>query len=129
MMKSPITIFTLLFTVMFSSTSFADWTKVTEDVDGTTYYVDFERIRKHGGYVYNWMLLDFLKPDTGGHLSSRVYQQIDCGILRGRGLSWTYHKVPMGGSITDPITPEQPKWVYPVPKTAVEIVLKTACSR
>jgi hypothetical protein len=42
----------LTFTVMFSSTSFSGWTKVTESVDGNTFYVDFERIRKHGGYVY-----------------------------------------------------------------------------
>ena len=31
--------------VMFSSTSFAEWTKVGENVDGNTRYVDFERIK------------------------------------------------------------------------------------
>ena len=41
-MKTLLTIFTLVFTVMFSSTSFAGWTKVGENVNGHTYYVDFE---------------------------------------------------------------------------------------
>ena len=45
-MKRTLTIFTLVFTVMFSSASFAGWTKVAESVKGNTFYVDFERIRK-----------------------------------------------------------------------------------
>ena len=39
-MKSLSTIFTLTFTVMFSSTSFGEWTAVGENVDGTIFYVD-----------------------------------------------------------------------------------------
>jgi len=36
---------------------------VTSSGNGAnTTYVDFERIRKHGGYVYWWDLLDRLKP-------------------------------------------------------------------
>jgi hypothetical protein len=102
---------------------------VSNDTSGNTYYVDFERIRKHDGHVYNWMVIDFLKPDANGNLSTRVYQQIDCEILRGRSLSWTYHKVPMGDSMTESVTPEQPKWVYPNPNSSLEIVLKKVCNR
>jgi len=38
-----LTLFTaLVFSLlMFPSTSFADWTKVDESVDGNTFYVDF----------------------------------------------------------------------------------------
>jgi len=59
----------LVFSVMFSSTSFAEWKKVGENVDGDTFYVDFDRIRKHGGYVYFWSLGDLLKPFESGTLS------------------------------------------------------------
>ena len=45
-MKTLLTVFTLVFTLMFSSTSFADWTKVTEDVKRNIYNVDYERIKK-----------------------------------------------------------------------------------
>ena len=62
-MKTVLTIFTLLFTVMIPSTSFAGWTKVDESVSGDTFYVDFERIKKHGGFVYYWNLTDYLEPD------------------------------------------------------------------
>ena len=64
-MKKLTLIFTLLVsTVMFSSPSYSEWTNVGESVEnGTTFYVDFERIRKHGGYVYFLWLSDYLKPD------------------------------------------------------------------
>jgi len=126
-MRKLLILFTLLFSMMmFSSTSFAEWKKLGESVDGDTFYVDFERIRKHGGYTYNWMLTDFSKPDVNGMLSSRVYQQIDCEVFRGRGLSWSYHQERMGKDENE-ITPEKPQWVYPPPNSAVEFVLKSVC--
>ena len=73
-----LTLITLVFTLMFSSTSFAEWTKVGESVKGNTFYVDFERIRKHGGYVYWWDLSDLLEPDKYGGLSAKMYNQGDC---------------------------------------------------
>jgi hypothetical protein len=52
-MKKLTLLTVLIFSLMFSSTSFADWTKVSSSGGGAnTFYVDFERIRKHGGYVY-----------------------------------------------------------------------------
>ena len=48
-MKILLTIFTLAFTLMFSSTSFAEWTEVSKNIRGDTFYVDFERIRKAMG--------------------------------------------------------------------------------
>ena len=43
-MKTLLTISILVFTVMFSSTSFAQWTKVGNNSRGDTFYIDFERI-------------------------------------------------------------------------------------
>jgi len=45
------TLLTVLVLSLLSTPVFADWTKVSENVDGDTFYVDFERIRKHGGYL------------------------------------------------------------------------------
>ena len=39
-MKTLTILLALTFTVMFSSPSFADWKKVSESVDGDTFYVD-----------------------------------------------------------------------------------------
>ena len=74
-MKFLLTIFTLLFTVMFSSTSFADWTKVGESVSGDTVYIDLERIKKYSGFVYYWGLTDYSEPDKWGYLSKKMYIQ------------------------------------------------------
>jgi len=43
---------------MFSSPSYAEWTKVNEDVKRNTYNVDYERIKKVDENVYSWDLTD-----------------------------------------------------------------------
>ena len=130
-MKTLTLIFTLVFTVMFSSTSFAGWTKVSKSVDGSTHYVDFERIRKHGGYVYYWYLSDYLKPIEYGILSNKEYHQGDCKLFRYKWLSLFFHTQPMGGGSGENIpVPEAHKdWKYPTPNSSVETVLKSVCSR
>ena len=127
-MKKLTLIFTLLFsTVMFSSPSYAEWTKVSEGVDGSIFYVDFDRIRKRGGYVYFWELIDYLKPDKQGYLSGKVYQQCDCNLLRFKGLSFSFHKEPMGRGTGETVTPKNPEWIYPPPDSSFEKILKTIC--
>ena len=131
-MKTLLTISTLVFTLMFSSTSFAEWTKMGEDVDsGTTYYVDFERMRKHGGHVYYWELFDFIKPREYGELSTKIYVQGDCKLFRFKSLSYSFHKEPMGGGTGNVITPkgENADWSYISPITVEEIFQKKLCSR
>ena len=77
-MKKLFLIFTLLFsTLMFSTPSYAEWTKVGSNVEGDVFYVDFDRIRKHEGYVYFWELIDYLKPTKFGDLSNKNYLGIN----------------------------------------------------
>ena len=122
-MKTLLTISTLLFTLMFSSTSFADWTKLGAHMSGTTYYVDFDRIRKHDGFVYYWVLGDYLKPQNG-NLSAKVYTQGDCKLFRYKILSVFGHKEPMGAGTGESYQVEE-KWEYPPP----DDFLKSVCSR
>jgi len=44
----------LLFSVMFSFSSYAEWIKVNEDTEGDSYYIDFETVKERDGYVYWW---------------------------------------------------------------------------
>ena len=129
-MKKLTLIFTLLVsTVMFSSTSFAGWTKVSKNVDGDTIYVDFERIRKHGGFVYWWDLTDYLKPKTQGTLSGKIYNQGDCKLFRYKGLSWSFHTQPMGRGTRKTDNNPDKEWNYPSPNSSMETILKSVCSR
>ena len=118
----------LIFSVMFSSTSFAEWTKVGKDVDGDTYYIDFERIRKHGGYVYYWTLSDLLKPTENGNLSYQSYKQGECKLFRYKILSDSVHTEPMGGGTPSEFSKKPEKeWNYPPPNSTNETILKTVC--
>ena len=126
-MKTLLTIFTLVFTLMFSSTSFAEWTKVEISIDGDTFYVDLDRLRKHDGYVYFWSLTDFLKPDEYGDLSGKRYVQGDCGLFRVKVLQYVYHKQPMGRDVGETSEPVNKNWRYPQPDTIGESILKSVC--
>ena len=129
MRKLTLLLTLIFFSVMFSpSTSFAEWEKVSENVYGTT-YVDFERIRKHDGYVYFWYLIDYVKPNEYGNLSDINITQGDCKVFRLKFLSYFPHKEPMG---RDPVPPEEPPerykdWFYPPPDSIVEGLLKIVC--
>ena len=128
-MKTLLTISTLVFTLVFSSSSFAEWTKVTASNDGTM-YVDFERIREHDGYVYYWRLDDHLKPNKYGRLSEELYVQADCKLFRQKFLYVTHHKEPMGRGtpFVSDNTPDK-DWRYPSPNTLAETTLKSVCER
>jgi len=119
----------LIFSLLFSTFSFAEWTEISENVDGNLYYVDFDRIRKHDGYIYYWTLGDFLKP-SNGYLSGAMYNQGDCKLLRHKFLSFSFYKQPMGRGPADIQEPNKTNqgWKYPPPNTVAEATLKSACS-
>ena len=125
-MKNPLTIFTLVFTVMFSSNSFADWTKVDESEIGN-HYVDFNKIKKQDGFVYFWTLLDLLKPDPDGDLSYKNYKQGDCELFRFKSLSFSFHTEPMGGGTGETGNPKSPEWNYPSPNSGDKKTLTLIC--
>ena len=125
-----LTLFTaLVFSLLvFSSTSFADWKRVSENADGYTFYVDFERIRKHGGFVYYWYLTDYLKPNAKGILSGKIYVQSDCKLFRFKYLSASFHKEPMGEGTGQMNNDPDKEWKYPIPNSSMEIILKYVCA-
>ena len=113
----------------FSSTSYAGWTKLGETANGDPFYVDFERIRKNDGYIYWWQMMDLLKPNKFGFLSNKSYKQGDCKLFRYKGLSFSFHKEPMGGGTGEVDNNSDKDWTYPPPDTMDETLLKSVCSR
>ena len=101
---------------------------VNRSTDGyATFYVDFERIRKHDEYVYFWDLTDYLRPEYGD-LSTSVYNQGDCNLFRVKVLSNVFHQQPMGRDVGRTYSPENPEWIYPRPESIQESLLQTVCS-
>ena len=128
-MKTLLTIFTLVFSMMFSSNSFAEWAKVTRSVNGDTFYVDYERIRKHDGFVSFWTLSDFLMPTKWGDFSTETYRQGDCRSFRLRNLRVIQYKQQMGRGSGDVYNPKNIKWHYPLSDSVNETILETVCGR
>lgn len=128
-MNRPTLLTTLILLSMFSSTSFGEWAAVVETLDGNTLYVEFETIKKDGGHVYYWRLTDYLKPNKSGDLSVKSYNEVDCGTpLKWRGLSYLFYSESMGRGSAISTDNEKREWLYPVPGSSGEDILKVVCT-
>ena len=127
-MKKLIIVFTLLFSLTFSTTSFARWTNIIRDHTGTTFYLDVLRIAKNDRYVYFWELIDYLEPTKNGVFSYQVFAQGDCKLIKKRTVSFSSHKEPMGAGNGIPYEPKSSKWIKPSSSSAMEVVVKSACA-
>ncbi len=128
-MKNLFFILTLLFSLIITSVSYAEWTLTAEGKGGgDSYYVDFERIRKVDGYHYFWMLVDLVKPDKDGDLSIKNYRQVDCKLFRFKDLQFEGFKASMGAGSGKSYGIKTKEWSYPTPGSVNEIVLNEVCS-
>ena len=129
-MKKLLLIFTLLFsTVMFSSPSYAEWTKITEGNIGSNeivYFMDFENIKKQGGKVFFWSLASGSKHDHFGNMSNKHYFKVNCSNMAAVMLTGYYYTKPMGKGRHESKTYPH-KWEYPPPNTPINTMMKLAC--
>ena len=127
-MKKITILLVIIFTFLFSTTSWGEWSLVTENEGGNSYY-DKDIVRKSGKYLYFWMLLDFLKP-INGDLSFNSYTQLDCSIFRYKTLKLQSYNKSMGrGIMTTDKTPkgERGELKYPQPESTFEIMFNKIC--
>ncbi len=125
-MKKITILLVIIFTFLFSNTSWGEWSYVTENVGGIKYYYDKERVRKSGKYLYFWELTDYIKPFKE-FLSSTRYVELDCSISRFKWLKFqTYNKSMGEGEQTRDLTPKD-EWRYPKPKSTFEYMYKIIC--
>ena len=116
--------------MMFSSTSYAEWTEIGENVSGATFYVDFENIRKNDSYLYYWQLLDRIKPTEFGDLSTKRLYEVDCNIpRRERSVAATYHTQPMGRGNPSTTDNQTGGWDRYPPSSSGAIIIELVCSR
>ena len=117
----------LLFTLLFSSASYAKWTKVSAS-DSNTYYIDVGKVKKKDGYVYYWELSDYLKLDKWKRMSSKSLMEGDCNIPRkAREIYVNYYSQPMGIGLASMSSSEKQDWHHSVPNSALERMLNFAC--
>jgi hypothetical protein len=128
-MKKITLLATFIFSLAFSTACFADWTKITESINGSEFFMDFQNIRKQGGMVFFWALQNEKKPDKFGNLSNKHYFKVNCSAMGAVMLTGYYYSKPMGrGSHHSKRYPDN-KWQYPPPNTPINTLMKLACRR
>ena len=125
-MKKLTILLVIIFTFLFSTTSLGEWKFGSENVDGDKFYYDKDRVKKSGKFIYFWELIDLLKPDKWGDLSSTTYVQLDCSIFRFKALKYQFYKNSMGEGEMDDYTPPY-EWEYPKPNSTDESVCNFVC--
>ena len=84
-----ITLFSII--LLFSINSFAvSWKKLSENESGSTFYVDVENIKKDNGFVYYWILIDYLKSTEIGTHSDISEYKVNCVDEKQTWLSNTF---------------------------------------
>ena len=92
------------------------------------FYVNFNNIKKHNGFIYFWEFIDLIKPSPNGIFSYKSYYQLDCNIFRMKTLTFTIYKEPMGKGkgYTDN---QERDWEYSDDiETSKNVVMKKVCS-
>ena len=139
-MKKITILLVIIFTFLFSTTSWGEWILVLENDSKGKFYYDKDRVRKSGKFLYVWTLEDYLM--YGGSLigtkSVTEYVQLDCSIFRYKILEYKTYKNKGGeGEINNEggfccytISGEDVvlnKWIYPQRKSEKEILFNKVC--
>ena len=113
----------LLFSILVSFNSFAEWTPVDSNDDVTT-FIDFNTIKKHNEFIYWWNMVESesLEGESG-----KFYVQGDCGISRTKILTMIAYNESMGKEELERETPDNPKWKYLTPDSVAGFLLDISC--
>jgi len=91
------------------------------------FYLDENTIKEHNGYVYYWLMTDYLEPSETGRMSNKMYFQGECGINRIKTLSYIFYNEPMGNGKGDQSKGED-EWDYPDPRGAWANMINYVCN-
>ena len=81
-------IITVILTLLFSSSLFAEWILLESNTSGYDYYYENKLIYKDK-YIYYWQLSNYPKRDEHGDFSAVFFNQLDCQT---RKYKWLYLK-------------------------------------
>ena len=128
-MKKISILVTILFSMIFTFPSYGNWVKVGQSADQQfTYYVDYNKVKKRGDYLFYWELEDYSKPDFD-FLSSLAYRQVDCSQFRFKNLSFIMYASNMGKGDASPVQPRNKGWIYPPPNSVSETSIEKVCKK
>jgi hypothetical protein len=106
----------------------AEWTKIGTSDSGDVFYIDFDTIKKHEGFIYVWKMNDYITPEDDGSISSKVYHKLDCNLNRSMSLQFIFYKESLGKGPGETNSPKNPEWRYAPPGTVLENIITLACN-
>ena len=122
-----ISIFILIYFSFFGSIAFSEMKLVAKNVSGSSFYVDFDSIKKKSGYVYYWSLTDYYQTKSTGTNSIKGFYELDCDLMRYKFLSDHAYSGNMGtGKVKINNTPDK-EWSYNSPGSAGYMVSQKVC--
>ena len=118
----------ILFSLIFSSSSFAEWKKYGNTENGE-YFVETNSIIKESGYIYFWKMIDYSEPivESSNYYSVKVYIKGDCKIKRIKTLSYVFSTGRKGMGQSDQQESVNKNWKYPTPESIDYSLLKKLC--
>ena len=123
-----ISIIILIYFYFFISIASSEMTIVAKSTNKSSFYVDFDSIKKKSGYIYYWGLTDYNKVKSTGTRSIKYFYELDCDLMRYKFLTdhaYTGHKG--NGEVTINNTPDK-EWRYLVPDSAGYFQNQKACN-
>ena len=117
----------ILSILLISGSSWAQWSPVAVDVDGTIFNFDYSTLRKDGEIRKIWTLSNFVEKDPNGVMSSRVRVEYDCKNERHRFLSFKLFSDKNATGVTIDSGDIPSLWKDIAPDTAAWRLMQTAC--
>ena len=123
----------LILLLSLSFNSYGEYTKVNENIDDDSYYIDFRTVKLvDDDYVVWWEMRDLAKSNDG-ELSSQVYYKGDCEQTRTKFLSIFSYTGNMGTGNSQDLSPIYVNledilgWTYPPPDSVTYDNLSIVC--
>ena len=116
-----------IFILIVSTSSWAQWSPVAIDVDGTIFNFDYSTLRKDGDLRKIWTLSNFVEKESNGVVSSRVRMEYDCKNERQRYLSFKLFSEKNATGVVIESGDIPSSWKDIAPDTAAWKLMQTAC--
>jgi hypothetical protein len=117
----------MLLLLIAGSPAWAEWVKVSETDDGSS-YIDPATIRRIGDVRRVWVLQD-LKQSSIGVMSRRALEEFDCKEERRRILTLSSHSGAMASGDVIATDNSPGEWDYLPPNTPGATILGIVCAK
>ena len=127
MMKRLYVAITIIICSLMPLTSVAGWSLVVENIKGSKFFIDFDRVKNHRGLVFFWELANYSRTNEFGISSHIAYYKVDCNQFRYKGITISYYAEQDGKAYKSSNYESDMEWKYPPLNSVGEELLNQGC--